>query len=434
VTRLRRISGQTFQSLRVRNFRLYFIGQLVSISGTWLQSFALGYLVLAVLHGSAVELGITIALPFLPMLLLGPLGGLVVDRSNKRRILYVTQAGAGLLALSMGLLVTTHAVSLPLIWAIGLLLGVVNLFDNPARQSFVQEMVGRDLLPNAVSLNTAMINLGRIIGPAIGGLLLLVGVAACFYLNAATFVAVIVALALMRSDEITPIRTVARAKGQVRSGLRYAWGEHELREVLVAVTLMGILAWNFTVTLPLLALTVLHSGAHHGAAPAATPASARALTYVMCAMGLGGLLGSLYVAHRSRPTRRLLSILCLAFGVLMVGLALAPTVLAACLVIVPLGAASLAFMSTANATLQLKSREELRGRVMALYAMGFLGTTPIGALLIGVIADATNARVAIGVGAAATLCACAYLVATARDRARATLPAVATPTAPAQAG
>lgn len=405
---LRRASDQTFVSLQVRNFRLYMIGQFISISGTWLQSFALGYLVVVDLHGSAVDLAVTVALPFLPMLLLGPFGGAVVDRSNKRRILYFTQSTAAILALTMGILVATHHVSLPAIWTIGVLLGVVNLFDNPARQSFVQEMVGKDLLPNAVSLNSAMINMGRIVGPAIGGALLFIGISACFYVNAASFIAVILALALMRSSEITPIRTVARAKGQIREGLRYVWADDELREVLASVVLVGLLAFNFTVTLPLLALGVLHG----------TRAD---YSFITCSMGLGGLLGGLYVAHRSRPTRRLLGLLALCFGVLMAAVAIAPSVLVACLLIVPMGAASLAFVSTANATLQLHSREEMRGRVMSLYAMGFLGTTPIGAIVIALVASASSARVAIGVGAAANLIAFVFL--TFAARARETVPA-----------
>ena len=404
MTRLRRATGRTFAALQVRNFRLYFVGQLISISGTWLQSFAQGFLVVQILRASAIDLGITIALPFLPMLLFGPLGGVVVDRSNKRHILYATQTAAGLLALTLGVLVSTHHVSLTAIWVVGALLGVVNLFDNPARQSFVQEMVGRELIPNAVSLNSAMINLGRVLGPAIGAALLFVGIAACFYVNAASFLALLVALALMRTDEITRIRTVVRAKGQVRAGLRYAWDDHELREVLASVVLVGLLAFNFTVTLPLFALSVLHG-------------SSGAYSVITCSMGLGGLLGGLYVAHRARPTRRLLAVLALAFGLLMAALALAPTVAVACLAIVPMGAASLAFVSTANASLQLHSKEEMRGRVMSLYAMGFLGTTPIGAVLAGLIAEATDARVAIAVGAAANLLASAFLVATARARA-----------------
>lgn len=401
---LRRASDQTFLSLQVRNFRLYMIGQFISISGTWLQSFALGYLVIVDLHGSPVDLAVTVALPFLPMLLLGPFGGAVVDRSNKRRILYVTQSAAGLLALTMGILVSTHHVSLAVIWTIGTLLGVINLFDNPARQSFVQEMVGKDLLPNAVSLNSAMINMGRIVGPAIGGALLFVGIATCFYVNAASFLALLGALALMRASEITPIRTVARASGQIREGLRYVWANDELREVLASVVLVGLLAFNFTVTLPLLALGVLHG----------TRAD---YSFISCSMGLGGLLGGLFVAHRSRPTRKLLGMLALCFGVLMAAVAIAPSVLVACLLIVPMGAASLAFVSTANATLQLNSREEMRGRVMSLYAMGFLGTTPIGAIVIALVAAASSARVAIGVGAAANLIAFVFLTYAARSRA-----------------
>ena len=288
---VRRVSGRTFLALQVRNFRLYFIGQLISISGTWMQSFAQGFLVVWTLHASPVDLGITVALPFLPMLLLGPLGGVVVDRSDKRFVLYFTQSGAAILALSLGILVSTHHVSLTAIWTIAALLGVVNLFDNPARQSFVQEMVGKELLPNAVSLNSALINMGRIVGPAIGGALLFVGVATCFYVNAASYVALLTALAMMRAGEITRIRTVSRARGQVRQGLRYAFANREIREVLTTVTIVGLFAFNFTVTLPLLAIRVLHG----------TSADYALIT---CSMGLGGLLGGLYVAHRSRAWER----------------------------------------------------------------------------------------------------------------------------------
>jgi MFS family permease len=405
---VRRVSGRTFLALQVRNFRLYFIGQLISISGTWMQSFAQGFLVVWTLHASPVDLGITVALPFLPMLLLGPLGGVVVDRSDKRFVLYFTQSGAAILALSLGILVSTHHVSLTAIWTIAALLGVVNLFDNPARQSFVQEMVGKELLPNAVSLNSALINMGRIVGPAIGGALLFVGVATCFYVNAASYVALLTALAMMRAGEITRIRTVSRARGQVRQGLRYAFANREIREVLTTVTIVGLFAFNFTVTLPLLAIRVLHG----------TSADYALIT---CSMGLGGLLGGLYVAHRSRPTRKLLGLLAAAFGLLMGLVAAAPSIWLACIAIVPMGAASLAFVSTANATLQLHSDEQMRGRVMSLYAMGFLGTTPIGALVVGLVAAASNARVAIAVGAFATVGTSLILLGAARAHATAPL-------------
>jgi MFS family permease len=405
---LRRISGRTFLSLRVRNFRLFFIGQLISISGTWMQSFAQGFLVVWTLHASPVDLGITIALPFAPMLLLGPLGGVVVDRSDKRFVLYFTQSAAGLLALSLGILVSTHHVSFAAIWTLAALLGVVNLFDNPARQSYVQEMVGKDLLPNAVSLNSALINMGRVVGPAIGGALLFVGIATCFYVNAASYVALLVALTMMRREEITRIRTVSRARGQVREGLRYAFENREIREVLTSVTIVGLFAFNFTVTLPLLAIRVLHG-------------TSTDFSLITCSMGLGGLLGGLYVAHRSRPTRKLLALLAAAFGILMAIVAAAPSVWLACLAIVPMGAASLAFVSTANATLQLHSEEHMRGRVMSLYAMGFLGTTPIGAMVVSSVAAASNARIAIAVGAFATVSASLILLGATRSRTAASL-------------
>jgi MFS family permease len=414
---LRSLSDRTFLSLRVRNFRLYFVGQLISISGTWMQSLAQGTLVVYVLKASPIDLGITVALPFLPMLLFGPFGGIVVDRSDKRRILYLTQSASGLLALALGILVSTHHVSLPVIWTLASLLGVVNLFDNPARQSFVQEMVGRELLPNAVSLNSALINLGRVVGPAIAAIIfVLVNIEACFFVNAASYAAVIVALALMDASQIARIRTVRHAKHQIRDGLAYAWADRQLREVLATVTVVGTFAFNFTVMLPLFTHGSLH-------------APKTDFAYLTCALGLGGLLGGLFVAHRSRPTRSLLVALGVAFGVLMCAVALAPTVLVACVALVPMGAASLAFVSTANATLQLNSREEMRGRVMALYAMGFLGTTPIGALAVSAITSATSARVGLGVGALATLLATAYLAASARERR-----ALVVPATPAVAG
>lgn len=401
---LRNATSRTFLSLRVRNFRLYFIGQGISISGTWMQSVAQAWLVVTLPGFTPWDLGVTIALPFLPMLLFGPFGGVVIDRSDKRKVLYATQCVAGLLAVALGVLVVVHHVSLPAIWTLAAILGFVNLFDNPARQSFVQEMVGRELLPNAVSLNSALINMGRVVGPALSAVLIAtISIAVCFFVNAASYAAVIVALALMRKSEITRIRTVTRAKGQIRAGLAYAWGNREIRNVLTSIVIVGTFAFNFTVTLPIFVRSVLHG-------------SAADYAFVTCSFGFGAVLGGLYVAHRSRPTRALLTGLALAFGALLAVVAFAPNVAAACAVLVPLGFASLAFVSTANATLQLHSDEAMRGRVMSLYAMGFLGTTPIGALIISAVTAASNARMALAVGAVATLAASAFLWATARER------------------
>lgn len=386
------VRRRTFAALAVRNYRLFFTGQLISVSGTWMQSVAQGWLVLKVTHNSAVYLALAIALQYVPMLLFASYGGVVADRLAKRRILYVTQTSAGLLALVLGLLVSTHHASLGAIFGLAFGLGIVNLFDNPARQAFVQEMVGRDLLTNAVSLNSALMNGGRLIGPAVaGGLISGFGVAACFYTNAASYVAVIIALALMRSADLTPIRRVQRAGGQLRSGLRYVLETPLLRTVLAATFVVGTFAFNFTVTLPELTRVTFH---------ATSPVR---YTLILAAMGFGAVIGGLYVAHRSRPTVAMLTTLALVFGGFMTIAALAPSLPVAMVAMVPTGAASIAFVSTANALLQLNSAEHMRGRVMSLYATAFLGTTPIGALVIGSVIAATNPRVGMLVGSVLTV-------------------------------
>jgi MFS family permease len=394
----KRLSSKTFAALSVRNFRLFFIGQLISVSGTWMQSVAQGWLVLQ-LTGSSVDLGTAIALQYVPILLFGTYGGLVADRHEKRRILYCTQSAAGLLALTLGLLMSTHHVSVDTVFVLAFLLGIVNLFDVPARQAFVQEMVGRDLLANAVSLNSVLMNSGRVIGPSIAaGLIALVGTAVCFYANAASYVAVLVALALMRSAELLPMATVNRQSGQLRLGLHYVFETPLLRNVILAVAVVGTFAFNFTVTLPLLAHVTFHqrSAAQYG--------------LLMGAMGVGAVIGGLWVAHRSRPTPKLLALLAVAFGICMSLVAFAPTILLARVALIPTGACSIAFLSTANSTLQLNSGQQMRGRVMSLYSTAFLGTTPIGAPLVGLLIAASNPRMGIFLGAALTLATGIWLV------------------------
>ncbi len=385
------LSSRTFAALRVRNFRLYFIGQLISTSGTWMQSVAQGWLLLQI-TGSSVDLGIAVALQYAPMLVFGSYGGLVADRHEKRRILYLTQSGAGLLALALGVLVSTHHVTVDSIYVVAALLGVVNVFDLPGRQSFVQEMVGRDLIANAVSLNSVLMNSGRLIGPSVAAVTIaLVGTAACFYLNAVSFIAVIVALALMKRADFTPMQTVEREKGQVRNGLRYVMETPRLRNVILAVAVVGTFAFNFTVTLPVFAHITFHqhSAANYG--------------LLLGAMGLGAVIGGLVIAHRANPTPQLLAGLALGFGVFMTLTALAPSLRFAALALVPTGAFSIAFMSTANSTLQLNSSQSMRGRVMSLYGVAFMGVTPIGAPLIGYIIAESDPRVGLLVGAVLTL-------------------------------
>jgi MFS family permease len=401
VTRFRRVADTTFRSLHTRNYRLYFTGQIISVSGTWMQSVALAWLVvhyLAPRSERGVDIGITLALQFLPMLLFGAWGGLIADRVDKRRLLVATQVSAGCLALALGLLVLigsgpAGSAHLWEVYLLSLLVGVVNMFDNPARQTFVIEMVGKRDLSNAVSLNSIVMNGARVIGPAIGGVLIAtVGLGVCFLANAASYVAVIVALMLMHRADLHPAQRVARAKGQLREGVRYAWRTPNLRDPLMLVFVVGLLAYNFTVILPLLAQETFHGGAGTFAL----------LTSLMAG---GAVVGGLIVANRGKPNIHRLTAVGIAFSVMIGAVALSPTLTAACVLLVFMGGLSIAFIATANSTIQLQVEPTMRGRVMALYAMGFLGTTPIGAPLVGWISQTSSPRVALLVGAFATLVA-----------------------------
>jgi MFS family permease len=398
---------KTFAALAVRNYRLYFTGQVVSVSGTWMQMVAQTYLILYRLHGTGVDVAIATGLQFVPMLFLGAFGGLIADRLDKRKMLYFTQGSAGVLALILGLLVVTHSVHLSDVYVLCALLGVVNLFDNPARQTFVSEMVGRDLLPNAVSLNSVVMNGARVIGPGIGGVLILtLGLSTCFIVNAASYLAVLLALSLMRTGELHKSLAVQRAKGQVRDGLRYVWATPDLRNPLISMAVVGVFAFNFTVTLPLLAKFTFHGGAG-------------LYSTFLAAMGAGAVVGGLITAHRSRPSQALLAFIGFCFGALILAVALAPSRTVAILLLVPMGAFSISFIATNNAILQLRSEPTMRGRVMSLNAIAFLGSTPIGAPMLGAISDATNPRVAFVVGGVATLLASIPLVLYARKAGRA---------------
>jgi MFS family permease len=391
--RVKEAGRRTFRAISVRNYRLYFIGQVVSVSGTWMQTVSQAYLILFLLHGTGVDVAIATSLQFLPLLLLGPFGGLIADRLDKRKVLYATQGTAGVLALVLGVLAATHSVALWEVYVLAAGLGLVNLFDNPARQTFVSEMVGMELLPNAVSLNSVLMNSARVIGPAIGGVLIItVGVATCFFLNAASYAAVIVALAMMRASELIRRPGVVRARGQVREGLRYVWATPDLKLPLISMAVVGVFAFNFTVTLALLAKFTFHGGAG-------------LFSWFMVAMGAGAVVGGLATAFRSRPSTRLLAFIGVAFGGAILAVALAPNQAWALALLVPMGAASISFVATNNATLQLRADPAMRGRVMSLNAIAFLGSTPIGAPLLGYISDVTNPRVALVLGGVATLVA-----------------------------
>ena len=380
-----------FRSLRTRNYRLWFFGQTVSQSGTWMQSVAQYWLVYHNLTHSALDLGITAALQFAPVLLFGTIGGLVADRFDKRKVLLVTQTAFTAQATVLWLLVASGSVRLWMVWVLASLYGFINVADNPSRQSFVVEMAGPDDLANAVALNSVIVNSSRIVGPMLAGILIATaGISWAFLANAVSFAAVIGALYAMRPSELHRRPPVGRAKGQIRAGLRYAWQAWELRVPLIMMAVIGTLAYNFSVILPLFAHDIFHRGA----------GTYSALTV---AMGIGALAGGLAIASRQRPSHKLLVAVSLAFGVFILGVAAAPSLPLCLALLVLMGAASIMFIATANSLLQLNSSGAMRGRVMALWAVVFLGSTPIGAPLIGFIAGRYGARFALGLGGVATV-------------------------------
>ena len=394
MTRVRTALNRAFRSLHVRNYRLYFIGQTISMSGTWMQSVAQAWLVLK-LSGGGVALGIVTALQFLPMLLAGPWGGVIADRVDKRRLVTITQSVSGLLALALGILTVTGVVQLWMVYLLAFLLGLVSLADMPARQAFVIEMVGASDVANAVSLNSVLTNAARIVGPATAGILIAtIGIGPCFLANAASYIAVVAAFVAMDPDELRRAKPVQRKRGQLREGLRYVWSRPDLRAPILLMAVVGALAYNFSVVLPLMVKVVFHAGAGE-------------LGVLYSVMGAGAVAGGLVIAARSRATHTMLTWSALCLGVALVATALAPGLGTELGVMVLVGVASTAFIATANTLLQLGSSEEMRGRVMALFMMVFLGTTPIGGPLIGWLAERFGPREALLVGAVATLVAAA---------------------------
>jgi MFS family permease len=389
---LRAFGARTFRSLRIRNYRLFIVGQLISVTGTWMQTVAQTWLVVD-LTGSGVDLGITVALQFLPMLLFGLWGGALADRSDKRRLLIAMQIAGGLLALILYALVATDTVELWMIYVLAFALGMVTAIDMPARQSFVIEMVGPDEVPNAVGLNSAMYNSGRIIGPAAAGVTIAtLGLAPAFLANALSFVPVIVALAMMRPEELFLRKPAVRERGEVRAGLLYAWREPTLRSTLLLVGVLGMFGFNFIVVLPLLAKFTFGG-------------DAGLYSLFTALMAFGSLTGALISASRTKPTTAMLVGSGLAFGGLVLLTSVVPTAWMAAIVLVAVGMAMMLFMATANTTLQLNSDPAMRGRVMALYGLLFLGTTPVGGPVMGWIAEAWGPRVGLAIGGSLSLVA-----------------------------
>lgn len=382
---------RTFRSLEIRNYRLFFVGQLISICGTWMQTVALGWVVLGLSDDNAFAVGLVTALQYTPMLLAGTWAGLQADRYDKRRLLVLVQAGMAVVAGALAVVTLSGSAEVWNIAVLVLLSGVGNMFDVPARQSFVNELVDRERLPNAIGLNSAVFNGGRIVGPAIAGVLILTaGAGWCFVLNALSFVAGIVALRRMRPEELLRSAPVVRGGGQIRDGLRYIWTTPELRRNLVLTGVVGMLAINFPVVLPALAkLTFDGNGGTYGA--------------MTSAMGVGALVGALGVAGRMKPSDRLLVGAGLGFGALLCISAAAPTLGALLPLLVLTGVFNMVFMSSSNTVLQLETAPEMRGRVLAVRAVLVLGSTPIGGPIIGAVCAAFGARWGLAVGGLATV-------------------------------
>ncbi len=382
---------QMISSLRQRNYRLFFFGQLVSVAGTWMQTVAQSFLVLDLTHGSGTQLGLTTAVRFLPLLVFGPMGGLFADRRDKQRILLVTQTLSGLLAAVFAIMIATGSIQLWTVYLLALALGFVNVYDNPARQSFISEMVSAPDLPNAVTLNSVSMNMARVFGAALGGVIAgAIGLALCFGCNALSFVAVLVSLLAMRRSELFPSKRVARKKGQVRQGLRYVRSTPELLIPLVMIAVIGTLAWEFQVTLPLMASKIFHGGA-------------AAYGVMASVMGAGAVVGGLISAARPRPRARALCLAAIGWGIAILAAAVAPSMAIELAALVFVGYGSITFNSLAKTTLQLAARPEMRGRVMALWGLAWLGSTPIGGPIVGLIGQQDGARWGLLIGGLAAL-------------------------------
>jgi MFS family permease len=379
----------TFSSLRIRNYRRYFLGQLVSMCGTWMQVVAMAWLVLD-LTGSGTSLGLVTASQFLPVLLLGPWGGLIADRFDKRRLLAVTQTVSGLLAALLAVIVATGVVEVWMVEVLALGLGLTTVFDTPARQTIIAELVPPEELRNAVTLNSVMINAARIVGPAIAGLLIaLVGESMCFALNAASFGAVLVSLFFLDSS-INPAPVTARARGQLRDGFRYVARTPELLLCLVMILVVGTMAWELNVTVPLIAKQTFGGGAG-------------TIGLMMSMMGVGAVCGGLVSASRGAAGLRGLAHGCVGWGVALLLAAAAPTLPAEMAAMALVGYGSIAFSSSSKTCLQLGAAPEMRGRVMAMWSMCVTGTIPIGGPLVGWIGEQFGARWSFVAGGVPTI-------------------------------
>lgn len=380
--RRRRLSLGALQSA---NYRRYFAGQTVSVSGTWVQQTAISWLVLR-LGGSGTDVGVVVALQFLPLLVFGPYGGVIVDRVPRRRLLLLTASASTVLATALYFVTAMGRTSLAVLYVFSFVAGLVTVIDNPARQTFASELVGSDRLASAIGLNGVLMNTGRVVGPALAGLLIVVSsVPVCFAVNAASYAAVIVALISIRSNELFLTPPAVREPHALRHGLDYVKGHRDVAVPLAIMALVGMISLNFPTVLPLLA-----KGTFHG--------NAGTFGALSAAMSVGALAGALAAGTIRRPTPQVVALASVFFGAITVAAVLAPTLVIEYVVMVPVGFATYAFVTLAMTAVQIGTEPALRGRVMALWAVAFVGTTPVGGPSIGAVAQAFGPRVALGVG------------------------------------
>ena len=385
----------TFAALAIPNYQKFFAGQAISLVGTWIQSVAIAWLILEI-TGSPASIGLAVALQFLPVLIFGPYGGVIVDRVDKRRLLIVTQALSGIQAGLLAILVLTGYANIGFVLVLSLFLGFIYVFDMPARSAFVREMVPVELVRNAVSLTSVVINGARVVGPALSGVLIAtIGLGWCFAANAASFIGVLTAYALMKTGELIAVEPIERAPGQLREGMKYVWSNPDLRVPLIMMAVVGTLTYEFNVVLPALAAETFQSGA-------------QSLGWLSAAMGLGAVIGGLISATRQTSGVKAIAVASIVFGFAVLTSAVMPNVLWSCIALIPVGAASIWFTSAGNSAMQLHAEPHMRGRVMSLWTVAFIGSTPVGAPIVGWVAETAGPRWALGLGAAAAVAAGLY--------------------------
>jgi MFS family permease len=384
--------NRSLRALAGRNFRIYFTGQIVSTIGTWMQLLAQSWLVLQLTH-SGVALGLNVTLQTLPLLVFGVWAGGIADRVDNRKLLVVTAALGMVQALGLGVLVATGSVTTAWVYLFSFFFGMVFAFERPAANALLFELVGPADLPSAVGLNSVIQSAGRLAGPAIGGVVIATsGLAACCFANAASFLAVIGALMLLRRGEMFARIRHADRKGHLRAGLRYVRERQDLRVALVVMAFVGIFAYNFMVLVPSMVKFEFHAGPG-------------ALGLVQAVSGVGSVIGGLVIASVGRPTLRLLGMATVAFGLLIAGSAAMPELIGYAIIWLPLGAASSVFSAVDQMVLQHGTAPEFQGRVMSLFAIAWWGTTPIGSILTGVVVQEVSPRAALMIGAASALLA-----------------------------